>query len=109
MDCIVKAVYSEDGKVAVYLNNGDLIEGENTPELDIRGSRHVVGIIPCRGLVAIMGNDHQRYTVPIRNLVLTADGKYTPLEPMFAEDDALADSVYLGMMSRNFPKVDLDQ
>ena len=69
--------------------NGETIETEGNFELDraLFGMNHPVAIIPCNNLYALMELGNERFTVPVRHLVLTAGGSYYPLAQHYHEDD----------------------
>lgn len=79
---IVMAVDEEDGTTTVHLDNGEILHTESGSELygALMGRKHVVQIIPVRGINAIMQDGTEQFQMPIRYLKLTADGNYTPLD-----------------------------
>ena len=72
----------QDGTTAFHLDNGEVLHTQSSPELDdaLMGRKHVVGIIPVRGLNAIMDDGTQQFQMPVRYLELTADGSCYPLD-----------------------------
>ena len=76
------AVDEEDGTTTVHLDNGEILHTESGSELygALMGRKHVVQIIPVRGINAIMEDGTEQFQMPIRYLKLTADGNYTPLD-----------------------------
>lgn len=79
---IVMAVDEADGTTAFHLDNGEVLHTQSSPELDdaLMGIKHTVGIIPVRGLNAIMDDGTQQFQMPVRYLELTADGSCYPLD-----------------------------
>ena len=77
---IVMAVDEADGTTAFHLDNGEVLHTQSSPELDdaLMGIKHTVGIIPVRGLNAIMDDGTQQFQLPVRYLELTADGSWYP-------------------------------
>lgn len=87
VDHIVKVVDHDNGTLTIYLDTGEQIKADDTPELDITGSLHTSNIVPCSGVWAVMERDGQEFTIPVRHLLITADGEYQPLEPLCIDDD----------------------
>lgn len=89
VDHIVSVAACDGDTIKITLANGETIETEATPELDqaIFGMNHPVAIIPCNKLYALMELHKERFTVPVRHLVLNSDGSYYPLAQLFQEDD----------------------
>ena len=79
---IVMAVDEAGGTTAFHLDNGEVLHTQSNPELDdaLMGRKHTVGIIPVRGLNAIMEDGSRQFQMPVRYLELTADGSSYPLD-----------------------------
>lgn len=80
---IVMAVDEADGTTAFHLDNGEVLHTQSSPELDdaLMGIKHTVGIIPVRGLNAIMDDGSRQFQLPVRYLELTRMGPVIPWTP----------------------------
>ena len=96
---IVKVVDCEDGSTAIHLDSGEVLQTDSSPELDsaIMGTNHVVAIVPCKGLDAIMDDGAHQFQMPVRYLELTANGSYRPLAMRLGMEDWSEDYGFAGL------------
>lgn len=87
VDHIMEVIDHEDGTITICLGTGDTIKTESCVAADIKGSRHVVSIIPCgKNLWAeLRGTDGMPFGIEVGHLLLMADGSYYPLEAAMIE------------------------
>lgn len=96
---IVKVEDCEDGSTAIHLDNGEVLQTDSSPELDsaIMGTNHVIAIVPCKGLDAIMDNGTHQFQMPVRYLELTANGSYRPLAMRYGMEEWSEDYGFAGL------------
>ena len=95
IDHIVQVLNHEDGFITVFLDNGESIKTGSEAEIDILGSRHVTAIVPCSiNLWAKMEQDGKEFDIAAEHLVLTADGRYYPLEASLLEKESCGDVTF---------------